>query len=179
MLNPAASRACLAAAALAAIGALWAAAFAGTTGAQSTAPAAPTITNVIAGEQSLTVDWEPAADSTVAHYDLRVIETSAADKADDNWYVYDLEQRGTSDIVILVPQPTVAGSPSYANGTSYDVQVRADAGSNAGDWSVTVTGTPAEAGRTTAGAASIVPGLPVKASLSSYDIDYWEFTLTE
>ena len=100
------------------------------------APSAPTIQSVSPGDGVLGVLWT-APGSTggddIAAYDIRHIESTAPDKADANWMVLDSVWT-TGDLRYV--------ASSLANGTEYDVQVRAVNSAGDGDWSVTLTGTP-------------------------------------
>ena len=111
--------------------------------AKSGLPDAPAIAGPIAaGPASLTVSWTAPAETggtDVTSYDLRHIESGAADKADANWTV--VGGAWTSG-------PLSYTIESLTGGTQYDVQVRAVNAAGAGPWSATVTGTPATWGAT-------------------------------
>ena len=119
---------------------------------RSGSPDAPAIASPIAaGPASLTVSWTAPAETggtDVTSYDLRHIESGAADKADANW-------TGRNNI-------WSSGALRYdlgglTNGVSYDVLVRAVNAVGHGPWSPAATGTP----RTTPGAPvidSLIPG---------------------
>ena len=119
---------------------------------RSGSPDAPAIADPIAaGPASLTVSWTAPAETggtDVTSYDLRHIESGAADKADANW-------TGRNNI-------WSSGALRYdlgglTNGVSYDVLVRAVNAVGHGPWSPAATGTP----RTTPGAPvidSLIPG---------------------
>ena len=103
-------------------------------------PGAPTIaTPIVPGDASLTVAWAVpinTGSSAITAYDLRYIETGAADKSDANWTVVeDVWAVGSGSL-----QYTLTG---LTGGTQYDVQVRAVNAAGPGAWSATVTGTPA------------------------------------
>ena len=105
-------------------------------------PGAPTIaTPIVPGDASLTVAWAVpinTGSSAITAYDLRYIETGAADKSDANWTVVeDVWAAGSGSL-----QYTLTG---LTGGTQYDVQVRAVNAAGPGAWSATVTGTPASA----------------------------------
>ena len=111
-------------------------------------PGAPTIaTPIVPGDASLTVAWAApinTGSSAITAYDLRYIETGAADKSDANWTVVeDVWAAGSGSL-----QYTLSG---LTGGTQYDVQVRAVNAAGASAWSATVTGTTASA---------VVPGAP-------------------
>ena len=106
-------------------------------------PGAPTIaTPIVPGDASLTVAWAApinTGSSAITAYDLRYIETGAADKSDANWTVVeDVWAAGSGSL-----QYTLSG---LTGGTQYDVQVRAVSAVGASAWSAAVTGTTASAG---------------------------------
>ena len=98
-------------------------------------PGAPVIAVPITpGPASLTVSWTPPAGGTaITSYDLRYIESDAADKADANWTV----EEGVWTVGTL--SYTVTG---LTGGAQYDVQVRAVTSAGEGPWSVTATEVP-------------------------------------
>ena len=103
-------------------------------------PGAPTIaTTIVPGDASLTVAWAApinTGSSAITAYDLRYIETGAADKSDANWTVVeDVWAAGSGSL-----QYTLSG---LTGGTQYDVQVRAVNAAGASAWSAAVTGTTA------------------------------------
>ena len=111
-------------------------------------PGAPTIvTPNVPGDASLTVAWAApinTGSSAITAYNLRYIETGAADKSDANWTVKeDVWAAGSGSL-----QYTLSG---LTGGTQYDVQVRAVNAAGASAWSATVTGTTTSA---------VVPGAP-------------------
>ena len=111
-------------------------------------PGAPTIaTQIVPGDASLTVAWAAPTNtgsSAITAYDLRYIETGAADKSDANWTVVeDVWAAGSGSL-----QHTLSG---LTGGTQYDVQVRAVNAAGASAWSATVTGTTTSA---------VLPGAP-------------------
>ena len=123
-----------------------------------TVPAAPTIATVTAGTNSLTVSWNaPASDggSAVEAYDLRYIESAAADKADEFW---SLKEPVWSSGALSY---TISG---LADGVGFDVQLRAVNTIGHGEWSDPPTaastndhgGTPSTA--TTLALDSSLPG---------------------
>ena len=132
----------------------------------------PVITPVVVGDGALTVVWTApvvAATTAIGAYDVRYIESSAADKTDDQWTV--VEGFWTSGSLHGV----LAG---LTNGTGYDVQVRAVAATD-GAWSATATGTPAEHGGTLETATT----LPLTTRMggvieSGTDVDYFTLELT-
>ena len=98
----------------------------------------PTITSLTPNDAKLVAGWTALDDDAVTAYDVRHIDSSSTDKADANWTVVDNAVT------------TGFGALSYnistlTNGTSYDVQLRAVRGSDDGEWSDTVVGTPTAA----------------------------------
>ena len=142
--------------------------------AQSGVPTAPSIDSVVEGDESLLVSWSaPASNggSDITAYDLRRIETSATDKADDNWTVEeDVWLSGTLEY-------TVSG---LDNGTEYDVQVRAINTNGDGPWSTTATGIPDDHGDTRETATTLQVGTDVDGAINTVDDeDYFKFELTQ
>ena len=94
-------------------------------------PGAPVISAVTPGGGLLTVVWtspEQTAGADITSYDIRYIESGAADKADENWTVVD-------DVWTSGPLTyTITG---LAGDTEYDVQVRAVNAVGDGLWSDT------------------------------------------
>ena len=124
-----------------------------TDGAPRTTPEAPAITGVTPGNATLTVTWTaPASNggSAITGYDVRHKLTSAQD-IDANW----TEAANTGDDL----SHTIG---SLANGTSYDVQVRAVNIAGDGAWSATTEGAP----RTTPEAPTISDVTPGNAMLT-------------
>ena len=134
---------------------------------------APSISSVVAGDAALTVAWTAPSNSDAASigaYDLRYIASAATDKADANWTEVD-DAWTTGDLT-----HTVTG---LTNGTGYDVQVRAVAGSP-GPWSATSTGTPADHGDTRASATVVALGTRVDGVIEpGTDVDYFKLVLSE
>ena len=132
----------------------------------------PAITSVVIGDGALTVIWTApvvAATTAIGAYDVRYIESTAADKANANWTV--AEGFWTSGSLHGV----LAG---LTNTTGYDVQVRAVAATD-GAWSATAVGTPAEHGGTLETATT----LPLTTRMggvieSGTDVDYFTLELT-
>ena len=89
----------------------------------------------------ITFSWTAPSDNggaPITAYDLRHIETGAADKSDANWTVEeDAWTTGSGSL-----QYTLTGLTS---GTQYDVQVRAVNAAGTSAWSATVTGTTTSA----------------------------------
>ena len=142
--------------------------------AQSSVPGAPSIDSMVEGNQSLTVSWSAPSStggSEITAYDLRRIETSATDKADDHWTVEeDAWSSGTLGY-------TVSG---LDNGTEYDVQVRAVNANGDGPWSTTATGTPDDHGDTRETATTLQVGTGVDGAIDAVDDeDYFKFELTQ
>ena len=102
--------------------------------AQST-PSAPTIDSVTPGDTQLKVAWTaPAGETGIIAYDVRHIETTEDESDDTKWTVVDNAwTSGELDYTIAM----------LANGTQYDVQVRAVNSTGDGTWSETEVGTPA------------------------------------
>ena len=106
---------------------------------------APAIDQTTPGINSLTVSWTaPSADggSPITAYDLRHIRSDAASKTEGNWTV--VQNVWTASGAL---QNVLTG---LANGTQYDVQVRAVNDVGDGPWSATVAGS-------TAGTAATAP----------------------
>ena len=105
----------------------------------ATTPGAPAIESLTARDQAIAVVWTaPASNggSAITSYDLRHIRSDADDKADDNWTVETSVWTTGADPL----EHTLSG---LANGTRYDVQAKAVNANGDGDWSATVTATPA------------------------------------
>ena len=133
----------------------------------------PAIDAVLAGERALTVTWSaPAVATTTAitAYDLRYIRTSANEAVDANWTVEEeVWTRGALRYVL----------PGLSNGTSYDIQVRAVAGTS-GAWSATTAGTPAAHGGTLATATTLPLDTHIGGTIQpGSDVDVFKFELTE
>ena len=114
---------------------------------RASAPGAPVISGITPGGGSLTVSWTPPRETggaDIASYDLRHIESAAADKADPNWTMVDDAWTGGPRSYTLT---------GLAGSAQYDVQVRAFHGAGAGPWSAIVTGTPAGASDCVTGSA--------------------------
>ena len=86
--------------------------------------------SIVPGDASLTVAWAApinTGSSAITAYDLRYIETGAADKSDANWTVVeDVWATGSGSL-----QYTLSG---LTGGTQYDVQVRAVIAAGASAW---------------------------------------------
>ena len=99
-------------------------------------PGAPAVINTAPGKGSLTVSWTPPRETggaDIASYDVRHIESAAADKSDASWSV-------ATDAWPGGPlRYTITG---LKGDTPYDVQVRAAHGAGTGPWSETFVGTP-------------------------------------
>ena len=106
---------------------------------RSTVPGPPAVSAVTPGGGYLTVSWTAPAETggaDITAYDLRYIDSAAADKADGSWTV-------VGDVWTV----TSGGDLRYnitglTGGTQYDVQVRAVNAAGTGLWSAAVTGTP-------------------------------------
>ena len=105
------------------------------TGTPRTTPAAPTLSTINSGDRSLTVIWTRPGDggATITSYDLRYILESEDETDDANWTERDSVWTSGS------LQYTLSG---LANGTQYDVQMRAVNAAGHGAWSDTRQGTP-------------------------------------
>ena len=143
--------------------------------AQSGRPGAPTLDAVSAGDGALNAEWAVPSNtgsSAITAYDIRFIDSSASDKADEHWTVVE-------DVWVLSGEleATVRGAD---NGVQYDVQVRAMNSAGNGIWSSTVTGTPADHGGNRNSATAIKLQTPTPGLISSSsDTDYFRFTLSE
>ena len=123
---------------------LWSATETGT----PTTDEAPTTDSLTPGDGSIAVEWTAPTNATlgtVTSYDLRYIRSDASDKADARWTA--VTSIWTSGSLEYALDPT----PALVNGVSYDVQVRAVAGTDQHPWSGVRSATP----RTTPGAPTI------------------------
>ena len=114
---------------------------------RASAPGAPVISGITPGGGSLTVSWTPPSETggaDIASYDLRHIESAAADKSDPYWTVVDDAWTGG---------PLSYTLTGLTGGAQYNVQVRAFHGAGAGPWSATAAGTPATASDCATGGA--------------------------
>ena len=144
---------------------------------------APTIDTITPGNGMLAIAWVAPTSSTLGtidSYDLRYIRSNASNKADAFWAVVKpVWTSGSANPLEYTLNPT----PALANGTSYDVQVRAVVGTTEHPWSATRTGTP----RTVPGAPTIgsvdgdegklavewnAPSEDGGANVTSYDVRY-------
>ena len=119
---------------------------------QVTVPAAPSLTSVTPGTDSLTVVWRAplqTGGADITAYDLRHIRSDAPSTADRNWTV--VSRAGTGSGAL---SRTLTGLTS---GASYDVQVRAVNDAGEGPWSATASGTPSS--------PVSVPGAPIFVSV--------------
>ena len=100
---------------------------------------APVVNTQIAADvELLTVSWlapSNAGGSSITAYDLRHIRSDAASKTEGNWTVVQNGWIGSGSLQYVLT--------GLANGTQYDVQVRAVNDAGDGPWSATVTGTTA------------------------------------
>ena len=105
-----------------------------------TPPEAPTGLTAMEPEPTqITFSWTAPSDNggaPITAYDLRHIETGAADKSDANWTVKE-------DVWITGSGPLQDSLTGLTGGTQYDVQVRAVNAAGESEWSATVTGTTA------------------------------------
>ena len=105
-----------------------------------TPPGAPTgLAATAQGPTKLNLSWSaPGNDggAAITAYDLRHIETGAADKSDANWTV-------KGDVWTTGSGPLQYSLTRLTGGTQYDVQVRAINAAGESEWSPTVTETTA------------------------------------
>ena len=105
-----------------------------------TPPGAPTgLTATAQGPTKLNLSWSAPGDdggAAITAYDLRHIETGAADKSDANWIV-------NEDVWITGSGPLQYSLTGLTGSTQYDVQVRGVNAAGESEWSATVTGTTA------------------------------------
>ena len=135
---------------------------------------APSITQVFVGTNHIDVFWSAPADnggSTIIAYDLRYIRSDAPDKTvDANWTVKDAWVTGGGTLVYELKD--------LPDGTKYDLQVRADNGSD-GPWSTPIyeaTTTDHSDSRSSATALSL--GSSVRGSIDpADDEDYFRVAL--
>ena len=104
--------------------------------AQSSSPAAPTISSVRADDGALVVFWSaPSGASGITAYDARYIDANSDSTVDSNWTLQDNAwTTGGGNLEYAIA--------SLTDGRSYDVQVRAVTQAGDGPWSATSTGTP-------------------------------------
>ena len=111
-------------------------------------PGAPTgLAAMAQGPTQIDLSWSVPSDgggAPITAYDLRHIETGAADKSDANWTVKE-------DVWTTGSGPLQYSLTGLNGGTEYDVQVRAVNAAGESEWSATVTGTTTSA---------VVPGAP-------------------
>ena len=108
-----------------------------------TPPEAPTGLTAMEPEPTqITFSWTAPSDNggaPITAYDLRHIETGAADKSDANWTVKeDVWTTGSGPL-----QYSLTGLTGLTGSTQYDVQVRGVNAAGESEWSATVTGTTA------------------------------------
>ena len=105
-----------------------------------TPPGAPTgLTATAQGPTQIDLSWSAPSDNggaPITAYDLRHIETGAADKSDANWTVRE-------DVWTTGSGPLQSSLTGLTGSTGYDVQVRAVNAAGESGWSSTVTGTTA------------------------------------
>ena len=98
-------------------------------------PGAPTA--MAQGPTQIDLSWSGPSDDgggPITAYDLRHIETGAADKSDANWTVKE-------DVWTTGSGPLQYALTGLTGSTQYDLQVRAVNAAGESDWSATVTGT--------------------------------------
>ena len=105
-----------------------------------TPPGAPMgLAAMAQGPTQIDLSWSAPSDdggAPITAYDLRHIETGAADKSDANWTVKE-------DVWTTGSGPLQYSLTGLNGGTEYDVQVRAVNAAGESEWSATVTGTTA------------------------------------
>ena len=105
-----------------------------------TPPGAPTgLTATAQGPTKLNLSWSAPSDNggaPITAYDLRHIETGAADKSDANWTLME-------DVWTTGSGPLQYSLTGLTGSTRYDVQVRAVNAAGESEWSPTVTETTA------------------------------------
>ena len=142
--------------------------------AQSTAPEAPTIDTVTAGDTTLTIAWTAPANNggeTITAYDLRYIRSEAIDPSDDDWTLVEtIWSSGTLEYELT----------GLDRDTSYDLQVRAVNAIDGGAWSESVSGATTDHGNTRETATSITLNSAMPGSIEPLgDEDYFSITLSE
>ena len=144
---------------------------AGQAGAQ--ALEAPAFDGVKAGTNSLDITWSaPAEDGGVeiVAYDLRYIRNDAPDKADANWTVEEVWTTGGMELEYELKD--------LPDGTKYDLQVRADNGSD-GPWTDTREATTRDHSDSRSRATLLDLGSSVPGSIDpSNDEDFFRIVLT-
>ena len=103
---------------------------------RASAPGAPVVTDAAPGKGSLVVSWTPPRETggaDITSYDVRHIESAAADKSDASWSVATDAWTGG---------PLKYTITRLKGETPYDVQVRAAHGAGTSPWSETFVGTP-------------------------------------
>ena len=116
-------------------GAATAAEFGGQRPAPPPPPGAPTA--MAQGPTQIDLSWSAPSDhggGPITAYDLRHIETGAADKSDANWTLVE-------DVWVTGSGPLQHSLTGLTGSTEYDVQVRAVNAVGESEWSATVTGT--------------------------------------
>ncbi len=152
--------------------AVWAAVIAGGSvgGALAQAPGAPTISSTSATANTITVNWTAPADSGITSYDLRYIESSAGDKADNNWTLLTAVWRsGDGDLAHTLAD--------LEDGVGFDFQVRAFT-TESGAWSATSARSTLDHSSSRASATQLTVGSSLPGRLgSSSDRDVFQFTV--
>ena len=92
---------------------------------------APVIDSLTPGNQAIALSWTaPSPGTGITAYDLRYIRSDAPNKADDSWTTRSrIWTSGTLEYTLRPP------SNRLVNGVTYQLQVRAVSGSDAGEWS--------------------------------------------
>ncbi len=102
-------------------------------------PGIPTNVTVVQRNLALSLTWDAPLDDgggDIASYDVRHIASDTTDKADDQW------STATPAVSVSGVGPFTYTVSNLANGTQYDLQVRASNSAGAGAWTATVLGTP-------------------------------------
>ncbi len=138
-----------------------------------TAPGAPSLTQVSATTNTLTVTWSAptvTGGSAIQAYHVGYIESSVADKADANWTLVDDELSADELSYTLT---------GLHDGTGYDVRVQAENATELGNWSTPRTATTPDHANARTSGTLVAVGTPLPGRLSSdSDSDYFRIDLT-
>ena len=131
-----------------------------------------TIAAVRGDDGAVAVTWNAPTTlvDTDTTYDLRYIQTDAADKTDDQW---------TEVVDAGVDDRLLHGITGLTLDTEYDVQVRAVEFAVAGSWSDTTTGTPADSGQDLANAREITLATTSSGELDPMGDNYFWGKITD
>ena len=134
---------------------------------------APAFTEVKVRTNSLEIAWSAPADnggSAIVAYDLRYIRNDATDKADANWTVEEVWATGGGTLEYELKD--------LPDGTKYDLQLRADNGSD-GPWTDTREATTRDHGGSRSAATPLGLGSSVPGSIDpADDEDFFRIVLT-